>query len=134
MSSHDDPHIVVYVSDTIMLPCNHTVAKSDLQAVAWRKDTDTILGEYDIIDDPPVSFYGVMEGRANVKVFPPALQFSNSSLEDAGVYQCEVFPMKGEPTINRYIVIVNGRELLYIETHSPVIYKFGTDCKSSICV
>ena len=108
------------VSDTIMLPCNHTVANSDLEAVAWRKDTETILGQYDIGDDPPVSFYGVMEGRASVKVFPPALKFSNSSLEDAGVYQCEVFPIKGEATVNRYIVIVNGRELLHIETHSPV--------------
>ena len=132
-SDDNEPHVVVYLSDTIMLPCNHTVAKADLEAVAWRKDTETIVGEYDIGDDPPVSFYDSMEGRASLKVFPPALMFSNSSLEDAGVYQCEVFPLVDDPIVFRYIVIVNGRALLYIQTHSPVRYKFGMDCMSSIC-
>ena len=101
-----------YVSDTITLPCEHAVDKADLEAVAWRKDTVMIVGEYDIGDDPPVSFYGSMEGRASAKVFPPTLEFSSGSLDDAGVYQCEVFPIADDPIVYRYIVTVNGRELL----------------------
>ena len=106
-----------YVSDTITLPCEHTVAKAELEAVVWRKDTETIVGEYDIGDDPPVSFYDSMEGRTSAKVFPPTLKFSNASLEDAGVYQCEVFPLKNDPIVFRYILTVNGRELLCVETY-----------------
>ena len=105
-----------YVSDTITLPCEHTVPKADLEAVAWRKDTETIVGEYDIGDDPPVSFYGSMEGRASAKVFPPTLKFSNASLEDAGVYQCEVFPLRDDPIVHRYTVTVNGKELRYMSS------------------
>ena len=115
--STEDPHIVSYMSDTITLPCDHNVTKVDLEAVAWRKDTETIVGEYDVGDEPPVSFYGSMEGRASLKVFPPALMFSNSSLEDAGVYQCEVFPLVDDPIVFRYILTVNGRELLCVDTH-----------------
>ena len=63
------------MSDTITLPCDHTVAKADLEAVAWRKDTETIVAEYDIGDDPPVSFYGSMAGRASAKMFPPTLKY-----------------------------------------------------------
>ena len=100
-----------YVSDTITLPCEHTVAKADLEAVAWRKDTETIVAEYDIGDEPPVSFYGSMEGRASATMFPPTLKFSSCSMEDAGVYQCEVFPLKDEPIVFRYILTVYGREL-----------------------
>ena len=114
--STEDPHIVGYVSDTTTLPCEHTVPKSDLEAVVWRKDTETIVAEYDIGDDPPGSFYDSMAGRASAKVFPPTLKFSSGSLEDAGVYQCEVFPLKGNAIIHRYTVTVNGRELLYLET------------------
>ena len=73
--STEDPHIEGYVSDTITLPCDHTVAKVDLEAVAWRKDTETIVAEYDIGDDPPVSFYGSMAGRASAKMFPPTLKY-----------------------------------------------------------
>ena len=83
----------------------------------WRKDTETIVAEYDIGDEPPGSFYDSLVGRASVKVFPPTLKFSNASLEDAGVYQCEVFPLKDEPIVFRYILTVNGRELLYLDTH-----------------
>ena len=115
--STEDPHIVGYVSDTITLPCNHTVAKADLEAVVWRKDTETIVGEYDIGDDPSVSFYDSMEGRASIKVFPPTLLFSNASHKDAGVYQCEVFPLKDDPIVFRYILRVNGREFICIGTH-----------------
>ncbi|KAK2175027.1 hypothetical protein NP493_758g01021 [Ridgeia piscesae] len=104
----EDPHIVGYVSDTTTLPCEHTVPKSDLEAVVWRKDTETIVAEYDIGDDPPGSFYDSMAGRASAKVFPPTLKFSSGSLEDAGVYQCEVFPLKGNAIIHRYTVTVNG--------------------------
>ena len=106
-----------YVSDTTTLPCEHTVAKSDLEAVVWRKDTETIVAEYDIGDEPPGSFYGSMAGRASAKVFPPTLKFYNASLEDAGVYQCEVFPLKDEPIVFRYILTVNGRKFLYLDTH-----------------
>ena len=122
-----DPHIVGYVSDTITLPCEHTVAKSHLEAVVWRKDTVTIVADYDIGDDPPVSFYGSMAGRASDKVFPPTLKFSNASLHDAGVYKCEVFPLKDDPIVFRYILTINGRELFYQEPYpcplSPARFK-----------
>ena len=98
-----------YVSDNITLPCEHTVAKSDLKTVAWRKDSVTNVATYGIGDDPPVSFYDSMAGRANINVFPPTLTFSNGSLEDAGVYQCEVFPLKGDAIVHRYTLTVNGR-------------------------
>ena len=114
--STQDPHIVGYVSETITLPCEHNVAKADIEAVVWRKDIETIVAEYDIGDDPHVSFYGSMEGQTTVKVFPPTLTFSNASLENAGVYQCEVFPLKGDAIVHRYTLTVNGRELLYLET------------------
>ena len=114
--STEDPHVVGYVSDTITLPCEHTVPMSHLEAVVWRKDTVTIVAEYDTDDDPPVSFYGCVAGRASAKVFPPTLKFSNGSLQDAGVYQCEIFPATGDPIVHRYTVTVNGRERLYLET------------------
>ena len=114
--STEDPHLVGYVSDTITLPCEHTVAKADLEAVLWRKDTDMIVAEYDVGDDPPVAFYESMEGRGSAKVFPPTLTFSSASLEDAGVYQCEVLPLEDQAIVHRYTLTVNGRELLYLET------------------
>ena len=134
--STEDPHIVGYVSDTITLPCGHTVAKADLEAVVWRKDIEMIVAEYDIGDDPPVSFYGSMEGRASVKVFPSTLKFSNASLKDAGVYQCEVFPITDDPIVFRYILTVNGRGLfLSRDTRmSSVTCTFESDNMSSICV
>ena len=125
-----------YVSDTITLPCEHTVAKSDLKAVTWTKDSVTNVATYDNGDDPPVSFYGSMAGRASDKVFPPTLTFSNASLEDGGVYQCEVSPEKDNPIVYRYILTVNGREPLHLETLSRLklivctgmihVYEHGT--------
>jgi len=109
---------VGYVSDTLTLPCDLHVAKSDLKAVVWRKDSVTKIATYDIGDDPPVSFYGSLAGRASAKVFPPTLTFSNGSLDDGGVYLCEVFPEKDNLIVYRYILTVNGREFLYLETLS----------------
>ena len=119
--STEDTHIVGYVSDTITLPCEHTVAKTDVEAVVWRKDTVYIIGEYDIGGDPPVSFYGSMEGRGSDKVFPPTLKFSNASMEDAGVYQCEVLPLTDYATVFSYILTVNGRTFVVISRHLDLI-------------
>ena len=123
--STEDPHTVGYVSETITLPCEHSVTKSDIEAVVWRKDTVNIVGEYDIGDDPSVSFYGSVEARASAKVFPPTLKFCNASVEDSGVYQCEVFPLTDDPIVFRYILTINGRAFLYQEMHqSPATCTF----------
>ena len=118
--STEDTHIVGYVSDTIQLPCEHTVAKADLQAVLWRKVYVMIVAEFDRDDDIPVRFHGPMADRASADVFPPTLKFSNGSLEDAGVYQCEVFPVIAYPDIYRYKLTVNGKEPHYLETDVPL--------------
>ena len=109
-----------YVSDTITLPCEHIVAKADLQAVLWRKVYVMIVAEYDRDDDTPVLFHGPIAARASADVFPPTLKFSNGSLEDAGVYQCEVFPVIAYPVIYRYKLTVNGKEPHYLETDVPL--------------
>ena len=101
-----------YVSDTITLPCEHTVAKSSLQSVVWRKEGKTKVAVYNKDDDPAVSIYGSMEGRASVMVFPSILKFSNGSLDDAGLYQCEVFPVNDVPSTHSYQLTVNGTELI----------------------
>ena len=118
--STEDPHIVGYVSDTISLPCEHNLTKSDLQTLYWTKDTVKIVAEYDQGDDKPVQFHHPFEGRVNVKVFPPTLTISNVALHDGGVYQCNIIPVKGKQVGYRYKVTVNGRELLYLESHVPL--------------
>jgi len=96
------------VSDTIILPCEHTVAKSSLQSVEWWKEGVMKVAVYNKDDDPPVSIYGSMEGRASVMVFPSILKFSNGSLEDAGLYKCVVLPINDVPSTHRYQLTVNG--------------------------
>ena len=114
--STEDPHLVGYVSDTITLPCEHTVAETDLLTVYWTKDIVKVVAEYEKGDDIPVRFHDSMEGRVNAEVFPPTLKFSRCSLKDAGVYQCTVIPVKGDPITLHYTLAVNGR---YLETPVP---------------
>ena len=108
-----DPNIVGYVFETITLHCEHHVAKSNLESVVWKKlgVNDELVAEYDKNDDPKVSFFGSMVGRASVMVFPSMLKFSNGSLDDQANYQCEVFPLTGSPGLKRYKLTVNGTDL-----------------------
>ena len=118
--STEDPHIVGYVSETITLPCEHNLAKSDVQTLYWTKDTVKIVAEYDQGDDQPVHFHHSLEGRINDKVFPPTLTISNVALHDGGVYQCNIIPVIGKQVAYRYKVTINGRERLFLESHVPL--------------
>ena len=116
--STEHPHLVGYVSDTITLPCEYTVATADLPSLYWTKDNE-IIAQYAKDDNKPVHFHHSLEGRINDKLFPPYLTISNGSLHDAGVYQCNIIPAKGDHTAYRYTLEVNGRELLYLKSMSP---------------
>ena len=105
-----------YVSEVITLPCEHDVAKSNLESVVWKKlrvSKDEVVAEFDQSDDPPTSLYGSMIGRATVMVFPSMLKFSNGSLDDEAVYECVVFPVDGQPSFNRYQLTVNGKNIVF---------------------
>ena len=116
--STEDPHRVGYVSETITLPCEHAVAKADLLSLFWTKD-NVIIAQYAKGDNKPVHFHHSLEGRINDKVFPPYLTISNVALHDAGVYQLNIIPVKGDHTACRCTLEVNGRELLYLKSMSP---------------
>lgn len=106
--------IIGYLSDDIILQCEHSFAVSNLEAFYWKKwneiGNDEVLAEYDKTDDPKSHVYGSMLGRARVNMMPTQLQFSNGSFSDEGKYTCEVFPRRGEPARLHYKLTVNGKE------------------------